>query len=188
MDGAVLPFHEQQYIPFGASMSTAPVVCTPQAVIRRVYELMALDRGGDVLLDLGCGLGAVLNAVQLRFVQSTSTSSYPTPPLRCIGVDLRPEALDEARAGAAKLQLPHMAFHQLDITEDVRDVVQLWQVTKTFVYLTPSQLLVPTVKALLTSLHAGGVQICSYDYPITYLSPEWKDVTFNLFEYHVQEQ
>ena len=191
MDGAVLPFHDLTYIPFGASMSTAPIVCTPPAVIRRIYELLHLHTGGDVLLDLGCGHGAILNAIQLRFAQSTShLSSPPQPPLlhlQCVGVDKNAEALEVAKAGAAELHLPHMHFHLLDFTErgeELRKLIGGWGVTKVFLYLTPSQLQVATVKALLLWLYGEDVQICSYDYPIPYLAHECRDDIFPLFEYH----
>ena len=68
---------------------------------------MAALRPGEVVVDLGCGGGLdVLLAAKLV-----------GPAGKAIGIDMTPEMIDRARAGAAKVGATNVEFHQAQIDQ-----------------------------------------------------------------------
>jgi Methyltransferase domain len=190
-DLSQLPFTSISYIPFGDS-KCAPLVATPPAVIRRVFELLKLQNG-DVLLDLGCGQGHVLNQISLMFTATaasspSSGSSVRIPPvLHCIGVDNNAEFLSDAIHHAECLRLSNMSYKLVDFGLDTERllsrIVQQWRVTKAYLYITTRQLMLPAVRLLLTGMYNADIPLMSYDYEIVYLPPGTRDHIFNIFQY-----
>lgn len=74
-----------------------------------------------------------------------------------------------------------------DFNEDQEDIVDqlvnTHHVTHVFVYLTPKQLALPTLRKILTSLCRGGVVVCCYKFFPEYLSPARKDLLMELVVY-----
>ena len=68
---------------------------------------MAALRPGEVVVDLGCGGGLdVFLAAKLV-----------GPTGKAIGIDMTPEMIDRARAGAAKVGVNNVEFHQAQIDQ-----------------------------------------------------------------------
>lgn len=66
---------------------------------------MAALRAGEVVVDLGCGGG----------LDVLLASRLVGPTGRAIGIDMTPEMLERARAGAAKVAATNVEFHQAQI-------------------------------------------------------------------------
>lgn len=71
-----------------------------------------------------------------------------------------------------------------DFNDDQEDLVNqliaTHLVTHVFIYLTPKQLALPTVRRILTRLCAGGLVVCCHKFFPEYLTPARRDLLMEL--------
>lgn len=74
-----------------------------------------------------------------------------------------------------------------DFNDDQEDLVDqlitAHHVTHVFIYLTPKQLALPTVRKILTRLCQGSVVVCCHKFFPEYLTPARKDLLMELVVY-----
>lgn len=91
-------------------MDIDPFIPTPAFLIDAKIELAEL-RPGEVVYDLGCGDGSVL------------IKAAENQAIRAVGIEIRPELVESARAAVREHQLEdrieirQQDFHSLDLTE-----------------------------------------------------------------------
>lgn len=104
---------ETQAFPYGTYGDMAAMVCTPLGTVRRLLEM--LEAGGKegegtssrTFIDVGCGDGAVLNAVAKQH-----------PNWKYVGIDIARKTLDDAGASSIKAETANRIwFSQCDYRE-----------------------------------------------------------------------
>ena len=136
-----------------APIDLAPFVPTPQTILERMID-MAEIRNEDVLYDLGCGDGRIVVAAAKRY------------GIHCVGVDVDPERIREAKANARRAGVKHLVrFVQQDAkTLDLSEatVVTMWL----------TDLGVAKLKEKLKSELRPGARIVSRDFRMLGWEPE----------------
>ncbi|KAF2421498.1 hypothetical protein EJ08DRAFT_738190 [Tothia fuscella] len=163
-------FQHLDYIPFGFSGSTAPYIETGPGTMRAAATLMGLDfdatlkreKGSEelpktMICDLGCGDGEFL--INLLIHINAPPGSHPLA--YGIGIDYDAALIATAGISSSKLKDVNIKWLVYNFNDDTRDLVtQLTLdhlVTHVFIYLTPKQLALQTVRMILTRLCEGGV-------------------------------
>jgi len=139
-----------------------PYVPTPWVIVDRMLELADI-RADDVVYDLGSGDGRLVIAAAKRF------------KARGVGVELQPELIELANAGARKEGVAgRVKFVQGDLFEtDIREA------TVVMLYLLP-RFVTRLVPRFLAELRPG-TRIVSHDYPLVPWPPD-KDVSMDVPE------
>jgi hypothetical protein len=98
-----------------------------------------------------------------------------------MGLDFDEELIKEANASAKSKGISDRSSF---LVKDFRDLEAEWivkqGVTAIYVYLVPRQLNEPYMKRLICDLARAKIKICSYSFPIEYLSVIKKDDRFNM--------
>ncbi|CAG8951140.1 hypothetical protein HYFRA_00006538 [Hymenoscyphus fraxineus] len=207
-DGSPLfAFQDIDYIPFGFSTSLAPYIPTPASTMRAAATLMRLipevtsikpNTKPVVVCDLGSGDGD-FHVGKLKIPQTpelTHTSqvigllshinklnSSDIVAANGVGVDYDAALIDDAGL-KSKLEGVDAKWLVYDFNADENDIVtQLVTthlVTHVFIYLTPKQLALPTVRKILTRFCGSGMVVCCYKYFPLYLKPVSRDLVMDL--------
>ena len=139
-----------------------PYVPTPWVIVDEMLKLADI-RPDDVVYDLGSGDGRLVIAAAKRF------------KARGVGVELQPELIELANAGARKEDVAdRVKFVQGDLFEtDIREA------TVVMLYLLP-RFVTRLVPRFLSELRPG-TRIVSHDYPLAPWPPD-KDVSMDVPE------
>jgi ubiquinone/menaquinone biosynthesis C-methylase UbiE len=130
----------------------APFVPTKQEVVEEMLRVAGV-RPGDVVYDLGCGDGRIVNTAALKF------------GARGVGIDIDPERISDANWYAKRWGVEHLVTFKLgDLFE--ADVSEATVVT---LYLLP-EMNVRLRPKLLRDLKPG-TRIVAHDFD---MGPEWK--------------
>lgn len=123
----------------------APLVTTPQAVVKTICEAIPLTIH-DVVYDLGCGDSSILIGIEQRI------------GCRCIGYDISPIAYIRSHMHLRK-SASNVSMHLKNFfSEHIGDA------TVIFCFLIPS--LMPKTAAFITSQCKPGTYIFSYGYSL----------------------
>ncbi|QDS71056.1 hypothetical protein FKW77_008646 [Venturia effusa] len=187
----VFAFQDLDYIPFGSSSHLAPYIETGPGTMRAAANLMRLGLVGaaasksspgkarkTVVCDLGCGDG------EFRYINALTVDSSIAEG---VGIDYNAQLI--ATAGIKSASIKGMAIDWLiyDFNADQEDIAHqlltTHHVTHVFVYLTPKQLALATVRNILTRLCAGEVVVCCHKFFPEYLTPARRDELMELAVY-----
>ncbi|RDI81047.1 hypothetical protein Vi05172_g9011 [Venturia inaequalis] len=172
-------FQDIDYIPFGFSSHLAPYIETGPGTMRAAAKLMRLglvrastSNSGlekartTVVCDLGCGDG--------EFPQG-------------VGIDYNAKLIETAGINSALIKDIKIDWLVYDFNDDKEDLVNqlitAHHVTHVFIYLTPKQLALPTVRSILTRLCAESVVVCCHKFFPEYLTPAGRDELMELVVY-----
>jgi SAM-dependent methyltransferase len=125
---------------------------TPHDVVAKMLETAKLTKN-DVLYDLGCGDGRIVVAAAKKY------------GCKCIGYDIDPKRVAEARANAAEAKVGHLVkIEEKDIFE-----LDLSKASVVTLYLLPALnvRLIPQLEKL-----KPGSRIVSHDFPMGDMHPE----------------
>ena len=128
----------------------APFVPTPGQVVERMLELAEV-KSGDTLYDLGCGNGQIVVTAAKRY------------GVRCVGVDIDPRRIAEAKAHARREGVEHLVTFLRQDAKSV-DVTQATVVTLYLTYLGNMKL-----REQLERLLRPGTRVVSRDFDM----PGW---------------
>ena len=133
-----------------------PFVPTPPAVVERMLALGEVG-ANDVLYDLGCGDGRIVVTAAERF------------GIRCVGVDVDPLRIAEAKANARRRGVEHLVrFMRQDAV-----TVDLSEATVVTLYLTPLGNI--KLQRRLAEQLRPGARIVSHDFQMPSWLPEKKE-------------
>ena len=151
----------------------APFVPTPQLVVDRMLRLAEVT-ADDVVYDLGCGDGRIVIAAAKQY------------GARGVGIDIDPDLIAEARAGARQEGVDHLVtFLDQDLFEsDVSDA------TVVMLYLLPALNL--RLRPILMRQLGPGARVVSHNFDMEDWAPDTVDTfddatgfTRNLFLWRI---
>jgi hypothetical protein len=104
-----------------------------------------------------------------------------------VGIDYNASLLETAGINADKLKdvnIEWLIYNFNDDNEDlVSQLITTHHVTHVFIYLTPKQLALQTVRKILTKLCEGGVVVCCHKFFPLYLKPARRNTLMELVVY-----
>ncbi|TID26399.1 hypothetical protein E2P81_ATG00876 [Venturia nashicola] len=189
-------FQDLDYIPFGFSSHLAPYIETGPGTMRAAATLMRLDLAGaatsklgaekarnTVVCDLGCGDGEFLIGLLGHINALTENSSVA----QGVGIDYNAKLIETAGINSALIKGMTIAWLVYDFNDDHEDLVDqlitVHHVTHVFIYLTPKQLALPTVRTILTRLCSNSIVVCCHKFFPEYLTPARRDLLMELAVY-----
>ncbi len=136
----------------------------------------------QVVCDLGCGDGEFLIGL-LHHINVTNTTSLKT--INGLGVDYNAELIKTAALNAVMAgENAQWLTYDFNLDEDdLLGTLETEGVTHVFVYLVPKQLVLKTVRTLLTRLFESGVMICCHKFQPGYLKAARTDILMDLVVY-----
>ncbi|RDW92639.1 hypothetical protein BP5796_02033 [Coleophoma crateriformis] len=190
-------FQDLDYIPFGYGTTTAPYIETSAGTMRAAAALMRLGAREDidvgltsseqtsgpaVVCDLGSGDGEFL----IGLLGHIDSHTLGATTARGIGVDYNAELIKDASTRSISEGI-NATWIVYDFNNDEEDLASLLMnthhVTHVFIYLVPKQLMMQTVRRILTRLCASGVVVCCHKFFPAYLTPARCDTRMELMVY-----
>jgi hypothetical protein len=104
-----------------------------------------------------------------------------------VGIDYNASLIETAGINSALIKGMNIEWLIYDFNDDQEDLVNqlitTHHVTHVFIYLTPKQLALQTVRKILTRLCGGGVMVCCHKFFPGYLTPARRDLLMELVVY-----
>jgi hypothetical protein len=122
----------------------------------------------------------------INLLSYINTPSSTTPHAHGIGIDYNASLLETAdlNSQSSSSSFKWLIYNFNDDNDDlVSQLLKTHHVTHVFIYLTPKQLALPTLKKILTSLCGRGVVVCCHKFFPTYLVPTRRDQLMELCVY-----
>jgi hypothetical protein len=122
----------------------------------------------------------------INLLSYINTPASTTPYAHGIGIDYNASLLETAGLNShhSSSSFEWVIYNFNDDNDDlVSQLLTVHHVTHVFIYLTPKQLALPTLKRILTRLCEGGVVVCCHKFFPTYLVPLRKDLLMELCVY-----
>jgi SAM-dependent methyltransferase len=154
-DEFVAPFMDAfedgpQAFPFGTMSRVASHVTTLQATTDAAI-LLSKTNASTVFVDLGCGVGRVVNRVKARF-----------PGARCIGIDMCEGEIDQAIAASNGNGAEYVVDDVLKAENIIGEVE--WSNVVIYIFLIPKMVNSRGFKKLLQGFVDKGAKVVSYCY------------------------
>src|SRR5262249_54878841 len=131
-------------------------VPTPQNVVDKMLEMAKITKD-DVVFDLGCGDGRIVNTAAKKV------------GAKGVGIDIDPERIADSNEGAKKLGVEKLVeFRQGDIFKNIEDLNRASVVT---LYLLPELNL--KLKPILQKTLKPGSRVVTHNY---HMGSEWKSI------------
>jgi SAM-dependent methyltransferase len=135
----------------------SPFVNSTSGTILAAAKLLSVN-SADIVCDLGCGDGAVLNTILDNY-----------RGVKALGLDIDPELIALARSRALEMGVAERATYETAdfFNCDPNSIIS--RITKVYMYIVTRQLDDPRMKALILAIARAGVPIVSYVFKIAYL-------------------
>jgi SAM-dependent methyltransferase len=170
---------DTEAFPFGTLSRVASHVTTLQSTTDAAI-LLTKTNSSTIFVDLGCGVGKVINRVQTRF-----------PGARCIGIDMCPGEIDQAIAESNGNGAEYFVDDVMEAEKYIigRELLEgeirecEWNNVVIFIFLIPKMVNSRAFKKLLQGFVDKGAKVVSYCYHPEHWRIEARDERMNLNVY-----
>jgi SAM-dependent methyltransferase len=164
---------DTEAFPYGTMSRVASHVTTLQSTTDAAIALTQTN-ASTIFVDLGCGVGKVVNRVQTRF-----------PASRCIGIDLFQAEIDQAVVESHGNGAEYFVDDVMEAEKyiSVKEEVVEWNKVVIFIFLIPKLVNSRAFQKLLQGFVEKGAKVVSYCYHPEHWRIEARDERMNLNVY-----